>query len=150
MDKAIEYTQKLTAFVNALSAQNAQHNGSWSLETGRKFDKVYVASGNGSTGIEKAGRYMIDKKSLTIFGIKSWAQVNPRREFGTLDTVNQFDWSNSEGPLPRVGTAAETAHNIREASISANYRKRGRPRKIVATPLHIVRAPVVNTHGGQK
>ena len=127
--KALEYTQKLTAFVNALSAQNAQHNGSWSLETGRKFDKVYVASGNGSTGIVKAGRYMIDKKSLTIFGIKSWAQINPRRSFGTLDTVVQFDWSGNTG-IPKAGTAAETTHAENEARLTAGYKKRGRPRKV--------------------
>lgn len=124
MDKAIEYTQKLTAFVNALSAQNAQHNGSWSLETGRKFDKVYTAS-----GAQKAGRYMIDRNSWTIFGIKSWAQINPRRSFGTLDTVVQFDWSGNTG-IPKAGTAAETTHTENEARLTAGYKKRGRPRKV--------------------
>lgn len=124
MDKAIEYTQKLTAFVNTLSAQNAQHNGSWSLETGRKFDKVYTAS-----GAQKAGRYMIDRNSWTIFGIKSWAQINPRRSFGTLDTVVQFDWSGNTG-IPKAGTAAETTHAENEARLTAGYKKRGRPRKV--------------------
>ena len=124
MDKAIEYTQKLTAFVNALSTQNAQHNGSWSLETGRKFDKVYLQGQH-----QKAGRYMIDRNSWTIFGIKSWAQINPRRSFGTLDTVVQFDWSGNTG-IPKAGTAAETTHAENEARLTAGYKKRGRPRKV--------------------
>ena len=84
MDKAIEYTQKLNTFVQALNDGRAHPDfGTWMIETGRKFDKVYEQTKN-----QRLGRYMVDRNSWQIFGIKSWAQINPRRTFGTLDPVS--------------------------------------------------------------
>jgi hypothetical protein len=123
MDKAVEYSQKVTAFVDALNAVKSRTTVSWQVETGRKFDKVFE-----NTGTQRLGRYMIDRNSWTIYGIKSWAQINPRRNFGTLDTVSQYDWSGYTGS-PKAGTAAESAHLEAEAKIAAGYKKRGRPRK---------------------
>ena len=125
MDKAVEYTQKLEKFVNALNTTNssATHGDKWEIETGRKFDKVYVR-----TSVQKLGRYMVDRNSWVIYGIKSWAQINPRRTFGTLDTIDQYDWSPYNG-VPKAGTQAEKVHNETEAKIAAGYKKRGRPRK---------------------
>ena len=125
MDKAVEYTQKMEKFVNALNTTNssATHGDKWEIETGRKFDKVYV-----KTSVQKLGRYMVDRNSWVIYGIKSWAQINPRRTFGTLDTIDQYDWSPYNG-VPKAGTQAEKVHNETEAKIAAGYKKRGRPRK---------------------
>jgi hypothetical protein len=126
MDKAVEYTQKMEKFVNALNTTNssATHGDKWEIETGRKFDKVYV-----KTSVQKLGRYMVDRNSWVIYGIKSWAQINPRRTFGTLDTIDQYDWSPYNG-VPKAGTQAEKVHNETEAKIAAGYKKRGRPRKV--------------------
>ena len=125
MDKAVEYTQKLEKFVNALNTTNssAAHGDKWEIETGRKFDKVYV-----KTSVQKLGRYMVDRNSWVIYGIKSWAQINERRVFGTLDTVDQYDWSPFHG-VPKAGTEAEKLHQKREAEIAKNFKPRGRPRK---------------------
>ena len=125
MDKAVEYTQKLEKFVNALNTTNssATHGDKWEIETGRKFDKVYV-----KTSVQKLGRYMVDRNSWVIYGIKSWAQVNERRTYGTLDTVDQYDWSHFYG-VPKAGTEAEKLHQELESQITAGYKKRGRPRK---------------------
>jgi len=54
--------------------------------------------------------------------------VNERRVFGTLDTIEQYDWAPYQG-APKAGTVAEKLHLEREAAIVANHRKRGRPRK---------------------
>lgn len=125
MDKAVEYQEKLEKFVNALNTTNssATHGDTWQIETGRKFDKVYV-----KTSVQKLGRYMVDRNSWLIYGIKSWAQINPRRTFGTLDTVDQYDWAHYNG-VPKAGSPAEKAHVEAEAKIAAGYKKRGRPRK---------------------
>jgi len=125
MDKAVEYTQKMEKFVKVLNTTNssATHGDTWMIETGRKFDKVYV-----KTSVQKLGRYMVDRNSWVIYGIKSWAQINPRRTFGTLDTIDQYDWTGYNG-VPKAGTAAEKAHVEAEAKIAAGYKKRGRPRK---------------------
>ena len=125
MDKAVEYTQKVEKFVATLTKENVGVKGdTWQVETGRKFDKVYV-----QTDVQKLGRYMIDRNSWIIYGIKSWAQINPRRTYGTLDTVSQYDWSGHVG-TPKAGTDAENLHNELEAQIAAGYKKRGRPRKV--------------------
>ena len=93
------------------------------IETGRKFDKVYI-----KTSVQKLGRYMVDRNSWVIYGIKSWAQINERRTYGTLDTIDQYDWSPHYG-VPKAGTDAELLHQELEAQIAAGYKKRGRPRK---------------------
>lgn len=125
MDKAVEYTQKLDGFVKTLNTENTRHaDDTWTVETGRKFDKVFVQTKN-----QKLGRYMVDRNSWQIFGIKSWAQINPRRTFGTLDSVTQYDWTNYVG-TPKAGTSAERIHSEAEALIAAGYKKRGRPKKV--------------------
>jgi len=124
MDKAVEYSQKVEKFVATLTKENVGVKGdTWQVETGRKFDKVYV-----QTDVQKLGRYMVDRNSWVIYGIKSWAQVNERRTYGTLDTVDQYDWSHFYG-VPKAGTEAEKLHQELESQITAGYKKRGRPRK---------------------
>ena len=94
------------------------------IETGRKFDKVYIKTKAG----QKLGRYMVDRNSWEIYGIKSWAQINPRRTYGTLDSITQYDWSGYYG-TPIAGSSAERIHTERESQIASAYKKRGRPKK---------------------
>jgi hypothetical protein len=126
LDRAVEYVQKLEQFRSAF--QKADTDGrnttdTVQIETGRKFDKVYV-----KTEVQKLGRYMVDRNSWVIYGIKSWAQINERRTYGTLDTIDQYDWKPYYG-VPKAGTDAEKLHNELEAQIAAGHKKRGRPRK---------------------
>ena len=132
IDRAVEYQEKLEKF-RALfeAAHNSKRSGMGislekiEIETGRKFDKVYVNTGN-----QRLGRYMVDRNSWAIYGIKSWAQVNDRRWYGTLDTADQWNWEPYYGsPLP--GSAVEKELANREKEIQDNYRQRGRPRKSV-------------------
>ena len=94
------------------------------IETGYKFDKVYI-----NNGVQRMGRYMVESRTGIIWGIKSWTQVNRRRQYGTLDTVEQYDWSDFYG-RPVVGTEAEVEQAQREATIKAGHKKRGRKRKV--------------------
>ena len=126
LDRAVEYVQRLEKFRQAFQAadKGCQDFGETvEIETGRKFDKVYV-----KTSVQKLGRYMVDRNSWVIYGIKSWAQINERRTYGTLDTIDQYDWSPFYG-TPKPGTDAEKLHQELEAQIAAGYKKRGRPRK---------------------
>lgn len=125
MDRAISYVEKLEAFVKTLNDTNQKGEGeTWQIDKGRKFDRVFIQGKH-----QKFGRYFVDRNSWVIYGIKSWAQVNPRRSFGTLDTVDQYDWIGYIG-TPKAGSVAEKEHLAREASIAKNYQKRGRPRKV--------------------
>lgn len=116
MDTAIQYQENLDKFAKALGADV--------VVKGRKFDKVVQ-----NTGAQKATCFFVDRNSHVIYGAKSAMQYNPRRQFGTLQTVEQFDWS-SANPTPIPGTVAERDFNHREAEIAKQYRKRGRPRKV--------------------
>ena len=125
-DRRAQYDQKLEEFRAAIQSQEVgcvQHGNTAQIETGRKFDKVYI-----NTGSQNMSRYMVDRNSWEIFGVKSWAQINPRRWYGTLETVGEYDWSSYYGK-PKSGTASEAEHNKREADIQQNYSPRGRPRK---------------------
>jgi hypothetical protein len=86
--------------------------------SGRVYDKVYA--------VNESGRYMVERKTGNIYGIKSWNQHNPRRLYGTLDTVDQWDWSVFPA-IPKTGTIAEADHIGRENVFKGNYKKRGRP-----------------------
>lgn len=126
-DRAVEYTEKLEKFRALVQSEDVgcvNHGDTVEVETGRKFDKVYI-----KTSAQKMARYMVDRNSWEIFGVKSWAQINPRRWYGSLDTVTEYEWSSYYGK-PKAGTVAEVEHNMREAEIQQNYSPRGRPRKV--------------------
>jgi hypothetical protein len=107
---------------------SCSHGDTAEIETGRKFDKVYIQTYHQGKPLQKIGRYMVDRNSWVIYGIKSWAQINERRVFGTLDTVDQYDWAPYQG-VPKQGTDAEKVHLKREAEFAKNFKPRGRPRK---------------------
>jgi len=127
LDRAVEYVQKLEHFRTTFEAQDGgcKNDGNTvQIESGRKFDKVFVQTGN-----QKLGRYMVDRNSWVIYGVKSWAQINERRTYGTLDTVDQYTWDQFFG-IPKAGTEAERLHNEREAAIASQFKPRGRPKKV--------------------
>jgi hypothetical protein len=127
------YETKRDEFIKLLNEQSNLPNGSrFEALPGRKYDKVYVWSDVGS----HMGRYMIDRTTKGIYGIKSWAMVNPRRFYGDLDTIDQWDWS-SHYATPLANTPAYVLNTVREERYKSVYKKRGRPRKaakISSTP----------------
>jgi hypothetical protein len=126
------YAEKLEAFRALFEKQNAERQArlfsnltpdTVGVETGYKFDKVFV-----NTGAQRMGRYMVESRTGEIFGIKSWTQVNRRRHYGTLDTITQWDWSDFYA-RPLAGTNAERAHVERETEIKSTHKRRGRKPK---------------------
>ena len=87
------------------------------VKKGRRFDRVVV---DGSV------KYFVDRETWEIYGAKSALQFNPRRQFGKVDTVTQFDWSTG---TPLAGSTIEAVWLARENAIVSGYKKRGRPRK---------------------
>jgi hypothetical protein len=115
MDTAIQYTEQMNAFVATL----LKIGTSVEVHKGRKFDRIEFDS-----NVE----YFVDRNTWSIYGAKSPFQYNPRRVFGTLSTIEQFDWSTN---TPLAGTPMDAEFTTRENAIQAGYKKRGRPRKIV-------------------
>lgn len=131
LDRAVDYVQKVEQFRTLLEQADAgcQQNGhTVGVDIGRKYDRIYVQTYHNGQPLQKIARYFVNRNSWVINSPKSFHQINERREFGTLDTISQYDWSPFYGtPVP--GTEAEKLHNAREAAIVATHRKRGRPRK---------------------
>jgi hypothetical protein len=131
LDRAVEYVTKLENFRVLLESQDKgciQNGDTVKVEKGRKFDKVYIQTYHDGKPNQRLGRYMVDRNSWVIYGIKSWAQINERRTYGTLDLIEQYDWSAYYG-VPKSGTEAEKLHSAREEEISKQFKPRGRPRK---------------------
>lgn len=122
MDTAVRYTELMHTFTGTLRDTFGRHHDGVAVETGRRFDRIRI---------DDEVLYFVDKTTWIIYGAKSEVQYNPRREYGTLETVAQFDWA--EG-IALPGTTLAQQLEQREATIAANYKKRGRPKKMQGAP----------------
>lgn len=53
------------------------------VKLGQKFAKVDVGT---------SGKYMVDLETGEIFSIKGYGVVHRGHRFGSLDTINEWDW----------------------------------------------------------
>jgi hypothetical protein len=53
---------------------------------GRKYDKVDIKFYS-----QWSGRYMVDREG-NIFGIRRYGSVNKCKQYGTLETINDWFW----------------------------------------------------------
>ena len=58
-----------------------------SIKPGKKYVKVDVGS---------SGKYMVDLSDGVIYGIKAYGVIHRGHIYGTLDTIDQWDWSGYE------------------------------------------------------
>jgi hypothetical protein len=52
--------------------------------------KKYIAIDSGMGG-QRSAKLMIDANGV-IFGVKGWRVINKIRNYGTLDTINEYFW----------------------------------------------------------
>lgn len=122
MENAIKYVEQMDTFLTLLRKVLMRPQDAIEVLVGRKFDRILI---------DDCTEYFVDKQTSIIYGPKSPWQYNPRRSYGTLATVEQFDWSIN---MPLEGTLMEIELAAREGAIQAGYKKRGRPRKVVQAP----------------
>lgn len=97
METITSNDMKINEFANLLEVQQIQglhksglafeaniHNSKTSVKKGKKFTRVDVGS---------SGKYMVDNETGQIFGIKAYGVVHRGHQFGTLDTINEWNWS---------------------------------------------------------
>lgn len=113
------HADRLKAFADMLTVT---HKQTVDIKEGRKYDKVYFS---GKEGV--ACLFFVDRVTETIYGSKSWAMMNTRRQFGTLKTITTWVWVGKR-PVPMEGTQSYTDHIEREKGISSTYSVRGRPK----------------------
>lgn len=69
-------------------------------EGGSRFVRVWDNTG------QKSVIFFVEKDSGIIFGAKSWKAYNPNREFGTLDTINEWDWKKYGDAISLTGKSS--------------------------------------------
>jgi hypothetical protein len=89
-----EYSLQLVRFMNKLTNDTRVAIA----ETGRKFDRVFFIGGT-----QKSVRYFIAKRDVdghpagSIFGAKSVLAPNMNWYFGTLSTIDKWNWDGYHG-----------------------------------------------------
>jgi hypothetical protein len=65
------------------------------FDPGVKYGRVMAQSHGSCT--QRFIRYFVCKETGAIFGAESWRKVNFKRQYGTLDTILDWDWSGYYG-----------------------------------------------------
>ena len=60
-----------------------ENNAKVTIKTGKKYTKVDLGN---------SGKYMIDQEG-NIYGIKAYGVIHGGHHYGTLDTIDNYDWS---------------------------------------------------------
>lgn len=66
-------------------------------DDGKRFVRVWDNRGIRPQDTSRGVSYFVEKETGIIFGAKSWKIYNPNREYGTLDTIDEWDWSDFYG-----------------------------------------------------
>lgn len=88
------FAEKMDDFIARLDKENkAFKDWFWQWDkTGKKYFRVL----QDAVG-QKSSRYFVEKETGTIFACEGWKKPNLNRSYGTLDTIDQFDWSGFNG-----------------------------------------------------
>lgn len=62
------------------------------VHEGQKYTRVDVGPRHNISG-----KYMVDNATGEIFGIKGYGRVHRGHTFGTLDTIDDYEWSGYVG-----------------------------------------------------
>ena len=96
MSKVLNSTQMAhaSALAEFIAVLNTAHNGTVTMETGRKFDKIYIGGGI---------RYFVVKSPTRgfnpgdILGAKSLLAPNFKWFFGSLENHTKWNWEGYHG-----------------------------------------------------
>jgi hypothetical protein len=87
---------KLQHFVERLEAHQLQGliDRGLDCEPNRLHCKVHIHFGKKYTRVDVggSGKYMVVDDTSEIFGIKAYGVIHRGHRYGTLDTVDQWDW----------------------------------------------------------
>jgi hypothetical protein len=61
-------------------------------EIGRRFTKFWSETSADQHKPQRSVCYFVENETGKIFGARSWNAYNPRRQYGTLDTMHDWYW----------------------------------------------------------
>lgn len=83
-----------------LACQSNINNAKTVVVPGNKYTKVNVGG---------SGRFMVEISTGNIFGTKGYGQIHKGHFYGTLDTVNDYNWGDYY-PVKKVGNCLQKAN----------------------------------------
>jgi superfamily II helicase len=83
-DKITAETQKRLS-ADGLGCECNYKNAIAHSKDGKKYIKIDVGT---------SGKYMIEKETGNIYGIKAYGQIHKGHFFGTLDTIDGYFWGD--------------------------------------------------------
>lgn len=79
----LEAAQLESLKLNNVDCEANRMNCRTTIKPGQKYTKVDVGP---------SGKYMIVNDTGEIFGIKGYGVIHRGHQYGTLDTINEWDW----------------------------------------------------------
>jgi hypothetical protein len=99
--------EKIEAFANLLETEKVNRLilDGWLKERAMAYHKVKVIPGKKYTKVDigTSGRYMVENATGNIFGVKGYGVIHRGHFYGTVDTINDYDWSDYY-PVRKDGT----------------------------------------------
>jgi hypothetical protein len=83
--RTIEEQQRARLVADGMSSLLLGSHYTGSIKMGRKYANIDFGG---------SGKYMVDLATGEIFGIKAYGVIHRGHRFGTLDTIEAWDWSN--------------------------------------------------------
>ena len=91
---------KIKQFAELLEKQQIErlHEDELACEANIRNCKVTIKEGKKYTKVDigSSGKYMIDREG-NIFGIKGYGVIHRGHRFGSLDTINDYNWGGYRG-----------------------------------------------------
>ncbi len=91
----VEYQTNAKQLITYGSAVN--HETVEFSKPGKRYVRIFFQSYWQGHREQRSSRYFVEVATGKIFACEGWKKPNLRRSFGTLDTIDQFDWSDYEG-----------------------------------------------------
>ncbi len=72
-----------------LDCETNRNNGKVTAKDGKKYIKIDMGNLNNNY---KSGKYMVEKETGKIFGIKAYGVIHKGHQYGTLDDIDSYFW----------------------------------------------------------
>ena len=83
--KLLETQQKERLVKTGLGCVSNLENAKVSIREGKKYIKIDVGT---------SGKFMIEKTTENIYGIKAYGVIHRGHHYGSLQTINQYYWGD--------------------------------------------------------
>lgn len=88
-----ETEAKLNRLVEMITAQQKARHEKQYTHPFSDAAHLYIAKKYARVDVGTSGKYMVEMDTERIYGIKGYGVIHRGHQYGTLDTIDQWDWS---------------------------------------------------------